>query len=254
MRDFTFNTYQALITKLVSEGRLIAPFRQVMETGMDNYVVLRHDVDLMPKNSVRIAEILHSIGVKGTFYFRSVPQSFHPEKIEKIVKLKHEVGYHYEDLSLAKGNVQYAIELFEKNLEKLRKLAEVKTICMHGSPLSKYDNRDIWQAVNYREYGIIGEPYLDIDFHNVLYLTDTGRRWDNKAISVRDKVLSDFGQNYKSSFEIIENINSMPKKIMLNTHPQRWNNNYVMWLKELMFQNVKNVIKKKFLVKDTEEY
>jgi len=38
------------------------------------------------------------------------------------------------------------------------------------------------------DYGIIAEPYFDMDFKEVLYLTDTGRRWDGDRVSVRDKV------------------------------------------------------------------
>ena len=74
---------------------------------------------------------------------------------------------------------ELAIDDFRLNLEKLRKFYPVKTICMHGSPLSKWDNRDLWKKYNYRDYGIIGEAYFDIDFGEVLYLTDTGRRWDD---------------------------------------------------------------------------
>ena len=59
---------------------------------------------------------------------------------------------------------------------------------MHGSPLSKWDNRDLWKRYDYRDFGIIAEPYFDVDFNEVLYLTDTGRRWNNSKASVRDKV------------------------------------------------------------------
>ena len=39
---------------------------------------------------------------------------------------------------------ELAICDFGRNLEKFRKFYPVKTICMHGSPLSKWDNRDLW--------------------------------------------------------------------------------------------------------------
>ena len=83
---------------------------------------------------------------------------------------------------------ELAICDFRLNLEKLRELCLVKTICMHGSPLSKLDNRDLWKRYSYRDFGIIGEPYVDVDFKEVLYLTDTGRRWDGDAFNMRDKV------------------------------------------------------------------
>jgi len=80
-----------------------------------------------------------------------------------------------------------AYELAKKHLAQLREVADVKTICMHGSPLSKYDNRDLWNHYDYRDFGIIAEPYFDLDFSKVLYLTDTGRRWDGEEVSIRDK-------------------------------------------------------------------
>ena len=42
---------------------------------------------------------------------------------------------------------------------------------------------------DYKKLVIIGEPYFDIDFSKVLYLTDTGRRWDGEKVSVRDKTV-----------------------------------------------------------------
>ena len=59
---------------------------------------------------------------------------------------------------------------------------------MHGSPLLEWDHRLIWEKYDYRDFGIIGEPYFDVDFGDVLYLTDTGRRWDGDAFNIRDKV------------------------------------------------------------------
>lgn len=45
----------------------------------------------------------------------------------------------------------------------------------------------MWEKYDYRELGIVGEPYLDVDFDEVFYLTDTGRRWDGERVSIRDK-------------------------------------------------------------------
>ena len=36
----------------------------------------------------------------------------------------------------------------------------------------------------------------------------------------------------------------LPDKIMLNTHPQRWDDRFAPWVKELVWQNVKNVVKR----------
>ena len=119
---------------------------------------------------------------------------------------------------------------------------------MHGSPLSKWDNRDLWKKYNYRDFGIIGDPYFDIDFNEVLYLSDTGRCWNGSDVSVRDKVTSKYNFNFRSTFDIINNIDQLPDKIMFNIHPQRWNDQFIPWLSEYFLQNVKNVVKRYFFV------
>lgn len=166
--------------------------------------------------------------------------------------------------------------MFENNLNALRKLVPVSTICMHGSPLSKYDNKLLWKYYNYRDFGIIGEPYFDIDFSKVLYLTDTGRRWNGDAVSIRDKVsnsgrvvtplgpdsyrdkgvrresgkIQDAGFkpqdfNYRTTHDIIKATekNELPDQIMFTFHPQRWTDKPLPWAKELVLQNMKNVAK-----------
>ncbi len=153
--------------------------------------------------------------------------------------------------------------LFEQNLAKLRRLAPIETICMHGSPLSKYDNRKLWEKYDYRNFGIMGEPYLDINFAEVHYLTDTGRRWDGDRFSLRDKVkpglmlsgrekvpqdkcyFKAVEKSMHSTFDIITALknNLMPSVMMITIHPQRWNSRLMPWITELVLQNGKNAVK-----------
>ena len=121
---------------------------------------------------------------------------------------------------------------------------------MHGSPRSKFDNKDIWKKYDYKDLGILGEPYFDLDFDKVLYLTDTGRMWDGNKYSVRDKVNSYFEFSFHSTEDIIGSIekNELPEKIMFTFHPQRWHNEFHSWVKEYLFQTSKNVVKRFFYV------
>jgi hypothetical protein len=32
-------------------------------------------------------------------------------------------------------------------LKEFRKICDVKTICMHGNPLSKWTNKDVWDKI-----------------------------------------------------------------------------------------------------------
>lgn len=63
-------------------------------------IILRHDVDCLPHFALQTALIEHELGIKGTYYFRVVPESFDLKIMQKIAGLGHEIGYHYEDVDL----------------------------------------------------------------------------------------------------------------------------------------------------------
>ncbi|MEM7486573.1 MAG: hypothetical protein AAF348_15300 [Bacteroidota bacterium] len=249
--DFTVEIYTELLQSLIDKNYTFKTFEEFVEFQGEKTIVLRHDVDLLPHNSLTFARIQSDFGIKGTYYFRAVPESWDEEIILEISSLGHEIGYHYECLTTTKGSFEKGIQDFKRNLDKLRTLAPVSTICMHGSPMSKYDSKDLWNHYNYREYGIIAEPYFDVDYNTVFYITDTGRKWDGNGVSVRDKVQTAMEQRYRTTFEIIDAIDAdyFPKKAMFTFHPQRWSDNMLLWSKELVLQNVKNVVKKHFFVK-----
>jgi hypothetical protein len=48
----------------------------------------------------------------------------------------------------------------------------------------------------------------------------------------------------------MNNLNRLPSHLMIAIHPQRWNDNILIWAKELMMQSGKNIIKKYFYVKN----
>ncbi len=255
--DFTIETYISLLKQLISSKYKFDTFRDYLEQSSEKAVILRHDVDLLPQNSLRFAKIQSNLGIKGTYYFRAVPESWDEDIIKEIEALGHEVGYHYENMDTSNGDVDKAWDDFRYHLDKLRKLVEVKTICMHGSPRSKFDNKEIWNKYDYRSLDIIGEPYYDVNFDEVFYLTDTGRRWDGWKTSVRDKVSQQMNwikQDlvYHSTDDIISalNNNQLPNKIMFTMHPQRWSEGGIPWFKELILQTIKNEIKKKMILRN----
>ncbi len=159
---------------------------------------------------------------------------------------------------------------------------------MEGAPLSRHDNRNLWSPIinksipkfrdqqiykstntqhqtpkPYNLFGILAEPYFDLDFNQMFYLTDTGRCWDGHRYNVRDKATKEnpvtnphFLQlRYHTTFDLInainkstdQQINSFPNQAMLNFHPQRWNDSPIPWLKEFIWQNLKNQVKR-FLI------
>lgn len=249
--DFTVQKYRELLRALINSNYQFQTFEEFILAPEKKSVVLRHDVDLLPKNSLIFAQIQASKGIKGTYYFRAVPQSWDKKIIQEIADLGHEIGYHYECLTTTHGDLKFGIHDFESNLSALRTLVPVSTICMHGSPLSKYDSKDLWKTYRYQDYDIIAEPYFDVDYNQVFYITDTGRKWDGHKTSVRDRVNTEFIRKFHSTSEIINvlNANVFPNQVMFTFHPQRWNDNIIKWSKELVLQNVKNVVKRHIFVK-----
>lgn len=246
MRDFSLDIYQTLLNTAKQKGYSLISYVDFIENSPSGkFIILRHDVDDLPQNSLATAVLENSLGAKGSYYFRVVKQSFHPEVILKIKELGHEIGYHYEDMALNNGNIEKSFNHFKLQLDNFKKLAPIKTICMHGSPLSKWDNRLLWKTYNYKDLDIIAEPYFDTDFNKVLYLSDTGRKWNNTSASVRDKVDSGFSIKAESTSDLIELLkqDKLPPQIMINIHPQRWTNNSYFWTKELIVQNIKNIVK-----------
>jgi hypothetical protein len=266
--DFTRDIYQKLIASLKIAGYSFQTFSDFLRNKRRKTVVLRHDVDKLPRHSIVFARLQAQMGIRGSYYFRAVPESWNEKVIKEIAAMGHEVGYHYENLTtvarrfdrkLKNGGLDQLLAAgiadFESNLQRLRKLVSVQTICMHGSPLSRFDSKDLWKKYNYNDFGIIGEPYFDIDFEEVFYLTDTGRRWDGYRVSVRDKVpqfqehWEQQGLVYRSTYDIIQALETrrLPDKIMMTFHPQRWHGSFYSWFQELCWQNLKNQYKR-FLI------
>lgn len=241
--DFTLAKYSELINALKSY--------------VFAKLTLRHDVDLRPANSLRTAQIETDLGMHGIYYFRAVPESWDERIIRQIAEMGHEIGYHYESLTTCNGDIDAAYADFCKNLEALRQIVPVKSICMHGSPRSSFDSKDIWKKYDYHALGIESEPYLDTDFSKVFYLTDTGRRWDGYKVSVRDKIpqyqdeWTARGLTFHTTDDVIDGLQRgiIPKDLMVTVHPQRWNPFGVKWAKELVLQNAKNIIKRLIIKK-----
>ena len=247
-RDFTLQKYEQLCRTFLESGYKVSTIldyltnKSVFEEGY--IVILRHDVDRKPFNALKMAHIETNLGIRSTYYFRAKTNTFKPILIKQIAQLGHEIGYHYESLSDMHGNLELAIEDFKNNLQKFRKLVPVKTICMHGSPLSKWDNRDLWEKYDYKESGLIGEPYLSIDYTNIVYISDTGRTWNPNKFNLRDRVRSNVKVEIDSTIDLMKVLRSkVHGRFFIQCHPERWSKNIFQWILFLSIDHLSNNIK-----------
>jgi len=250
--DFTLNKYRELCQAAIDSRYALLTVKAYL-TVQDQpakLIILRHDIDRKLENAVRMAEIEKELGIKATYYFRFNKSVFQPNLIKEIASMGHEIGYHYEALDKTKGDYIKAIQLFEHELEELRKVAEVNTICMHGNPLTRWDNRDLWTKYDFRNFGIVGEAYLSFD--NITYLSDTGRTWGAKY-KVKDWLVS--GTHNGSEITNNTEVNSTDDVIKLIEkgqlgyaylliHPERWSDSLIGWTIDLTLDTAVNMVKR----------
>jgi len=248
IRDFTHQMYLELLLTLKRKGYSFYRFVDYARKPQLNnpHAILRHDVDRFPKRALKLARLENTLDVKSTYFFRAKKTSFSAEMIEKIKGMGHEVGYHYEELSDAKGDYGLAWQLFQKNEKRFDQFGGVTSIAMHGRPLSQWNNQDLWKYHNYHDVGILIDAFQDIDWKDYLYFTDTGRSW-NSPENRRDRVPSGHYENtsdIQTTDDLMSFLESCREKVVISTHPERWSDNSVSWALSLMQDTLINQIKK----------
>jgi len=242
MVDFTLGKYEELLKTVQQKYKIYTVYNYLVEKPGNKSVILRHDVDRKVMNALFMAELEQNLGIHSTYYFR-YPWTFNKEVIKKVHNLGHEIGYHYEVLSKTGGDYQKSIALFQQELNEFRKICEINTISMHGSPLSKFDNRDLWKNYHFEDFGIFGEAYLSLP--GLTYFSDTGRNWagQNNMRDYLDKSAS--SQKYTSTDELIHALRTTPyAQVYLSVHPQRWGTSPLAWVLEYSTDFILNFGKK----------
>jgi hypothetical protein len=225
MRDFTLDMYGKLCSTIINSGYTVLTLKGYLQSPIhpEKLVILRHDVDRQPATALNMAKLEKELKISSTYYFRKKRDVFVPHIIKSIADLGHEIGYHYETLADAGGDDQKALDIFGRELKEFRKICDVATISMHGSPLSKWNNLDLWRKYGFMDFGIIGEAYLSLDYTDLAYMSDTGRTWERERHNIRDVVPQSRDFNIPTTADLIELIQTgRIGHLCLLVHPNRW--------------------------------
>lgn len=245
--DFTVNKYKEFCNAISESGYSTLTVNDYFSKNKPHkFIILRHDVDIKPERALKISQVESEFNIKSTFYFRMIPGVFNPPIIKKIQELGHEIGFHYEVLDKVRGNYEKGIELFKQELAELRKISDVKTICMHGYPLTPWKNSDLWKQYDFRQFGITGEAYLSIDYNDIFYLSDTGRAWDGEKYRIKDIIQNTKKKQFdiRITDDLIRFIKEGKiERICILSHPGQWTDNYFSWISTWITRNTKNIIK-----------
>lgn len=251
MKDFTLRAYQEYVRALQGSYREILRLYEyfLANPKPDHFCIVRHDVDRKPDRALRMAQLENLLGLKATYFFRAKSHTFIPATMRAIYELGHEIGYHYESLSDARGNRELAKKDFEKNLTAMRKIVPIRTAAMHGRPFSKFNNLNLWQDPDdsshlNKTFGLLGEVYLDIDYSDVAYISDTGRNWSSNKSNRRDKVQSDVKKDFKNGKQLLQYFKNSPHpKLIFAVHPERWTDAKPAYYLRCLFDICANIAK-----------
>jgi len=203
--DFTEKNYKSLLK--LAKNRF--KFKSFDTKSKKAHIILRHDVDLSVHRALRLAEIEKELGIKSTFFLRIHSEFYNIfekdvfEKIKKIIKLKHEIGLHfdvdfYSPIKSEKNLVSYLLK-DKKILEDL--LSKKIGVFSYHNPdidkILKFDNNRIAGMINV--YG----KNIKKKYH---YCSDSNGFW---------------------RFNSLENVilNEKINKIHILLHPEWWQMN-----------------------------
>ncbi|NPV05209.1 MAG: hypothetical protein HPY67_10810 [Syntrophaceae bacterium] len=250
MRDFTLAAYRGYVEAIKERYPTILRFDEyfLADPKPASFCLLKHDVDRRPRHALRMALLERDLDVRSTYYFRAKPHTFIPEVMRQIHSLGHEIGYHYESLSDTGGDLNAASSAFAETLQKFRDIVPVRTVAFHGRPLSRYDNRLLVRRLRqqgaFEPMDLLGDANEDIDYADILYLSDTGRTWDSEKHKLRDRVNSRVQANILTGDDLLTHIRYHPHpRLILLTHPERWSHNPLDWIIQALKDGMTNLTK-----------
>jgi len=223
LSSFTWAYYDQLLSELEKPQYLVlnvSGFILLSEKGelpLDKVIViLRHDVDYSPNSSMEISRMENEHNITSTYYIRA-RGSYDPlsPDIFKWIKWLNqngfEVGLHHEDLYITNYNFTEAVKLFKIDLQLLRGISRVITVCAHGNVAKpKHVNHEIFTR-NYttlEENSLAGEADLTV----AKYV---------KQLELRMENLSDSGGKWQPFLEVLTNA-AAREVIYFLIHPEWW--------------------------------
>ncbi|MHA1423999.1 MAG: hypothetical protein ACTSSD_18095 [Candidatus Thorarchaeota archaeon] len=180
--DYSMKQYRDFLESAKLGKFSIHSFEEYADGQIDQEkanLFIRHDVDISLSRTLKMAAIEKELGVSSTYFFRMHAERYTFEQaipiIKKLSDEGFEIGLHYETLSIAKGDKDKALEIFEKEIQRLREIAPISVVAAHGQ--KGYKNRDIWETVDKAALKISSAYDMKWD----MYLSDAGgKRLRNK--------------------------------------------------------------------------
>lgn len=242
VKPWTWQSYKRLLETARRAGYRICGVAEFMRSRPTRAIILRHDIDRKPGNSLRTAMIEKDMDIASTYYVRTKFIDSDFAIISNIHALGHEIGYHYETIDTMNGNLSLGCKKFEYDIAGFQRVFGCQTVAFHGNPLSKYHNKDIWTDSFAPAQFQVSEAQLSFPIEDFLYVTDASGDWSGKT-SVKDKPTQKARCGVESFDRLLAVIRVAKENIIyINIHPERWGKS---WLfercRDLLAQTVKRL-------------
>ncbi len=248
---FSYKNWRRFCTELRKVGLQSVPANKI-DGSMKEYVVLKHDVETNVKHAYDIACIEYENGHCGSYYVQAylLEKDANIELLKKMQDMGHEVSYHYDVLDSSKGDLDQAIEEFERNRIKFEKCGfEIKTVCQHGNPVVERigytSNRDFFRSDRVKNlYPNISDIMVNYKYDyktDYQYFSDAGRRFKN----IYDPLNNDIEDSSEKDV-VYENLEELLRSLkregryIISIHPHRWTKSSLVYVvKTFMFRVIR---------------
>ena len=253
---FVYKVWENFCKSLSDCGFYSITARDVLEgKGKDKYFILKHDVETNVARALEIAKIEAKFGHHGSYYVQAylLENKENVNMLKEIQGLGHEVSYHFDVMDSTKGNLDLAIEEFEKNKALFENNGFVlSTLCQHGNPVVERvgytSNRDFFRServqVLYPSLCDIMVDFKDKANTDYIYFSDAGRRFNIIFDPINNDVIKSDDKNIpiNTMEEIIDYVKK--QNCIISIHPHRWEKNAASYLiKQWIFKIVKATAK-----------
>lgn len=252
---FTYGKWDTFCVKLKQNGWSSRPAREVVADS-GNYLVLKHDVETDVGRALKLAQIEHRYGHRGSYYVQAylLDSSENIHKLSEIQSLGHEVSYHYDVLDSCRGDMDAAILEFEKNRSRFEQAGfEIVTVCQHGNPVMErrgyHSNRDFFRNEQVRaRYPQLADIVVDFpEKHKTsfIYFSDAGRKFQRIFDPINNDIINSDDQNvpYEDLDALLSGL-SREQGNIISTHPHRWTSSALLYVvKSAVFKIVKAIAK-----------
>ena len=205
--DFSFGHYEQIV-KLVQKRYSFSFFSDYAKKNNEKIakVYLRHDVDLSLEKALELAKIEKKNGAVSTYFIRldglyyNIFHARYISIINKIVKLGHQIGLHFDELSVVskEKNSKVFVSKIKQQISILRQYFPVNSVVSFHRPSPSLFGKDLLDE------GLIS-TYSDYFFNKTKYLSDSRGLWKEGCVC-----------------KYLQN-NNNKRDLQLLVHPVWWN-------------------------------